>query len=83
MLAEINNHENRVRSVCQSGEEMVQEGNFNEKNVFTIFHFIEWIPLLLNNKFIYFILGHFALNEIQKRLTNVSEKWQALKVIIF
>lgn len=26
MLAEINNHENRVRSVCQSGEEMVQEG---------------------------------------------------------
>lgn len=31
MLAEINNHENRVRSVCQSGEEMVQEGNFNGK----------------------------------------------------
>lgn len=26
MLAEINNHENRVRSVCQSGDEMVQEG---------------------------------------------------------
>lgn len=34
MLAEINNHENRVRSVCQSGDEMVQEGNFNRKNVF-------------------------------------------------
>ncbi|GFT44789.1 spectrin alpha chain [Nephila pilipes] len=48
MLAEINNHENRVRSVCQSGEEMVQE-------------------------------GHFASNEIQKRLSNLNEKWQALK----
>ncbi|XP_071033294.1 spectrin alpha chain [Parasteatoda tepidariorum] len=48
MLAEINNHENRVRSVCQCGDEMVQE-------------------------------GHFASNDIQKRLSGLNEKWQALK----
>ncbi|XP_064458376.1 spectrin alpha chain-like isoform X2 [Ornithodoros turicata] len=48
VLAEINNHEVRVRGVCQSGETMVAD-------------------------------GHFAQDEIKKRITNLSDKWQQLK----
>ncbi|KAL3244521.1 hypothetical protein MRX96_002280 [Rhipicephalus microplus] len=48
VLAEINNHENRVRSVCEAGENMVAD-------------------------------GHFAHDEINKRIQNLSEKWQQLK----
>lgn len=48
VLAEINNHENRVRGVCQAGENMVTD-------------------------------GHFAHDEINKRIQNLSERWQQLK----
>ena len=48
VLAEINNHEHRVRSVCQSAEDMIRE-------------------------------GHFASEDIQKRVYYVNDKWQSLK----
>lgn len=48
VLAEINNHEHRVRSVCQSGDDMIRE-------------------------------GHFASEEIQKRVYSLNDKWQSLK----
>lgn len=47
-MAEINNHEHRIRSVCQAGEEMTKE-------------------------------GHFASDEITKRLYALNDKWQQLK----
>lgn len=28
VLAEINNHENRIAAVCQSGQQMIDEGHF-------------------------------------------------------
>uniref|UniRef100_A0A1W7R9J9 Spectrin alpha chain n=1 Tax=Hadrurus spadix TaxID=141984 RepID=A0A1W7R9J9_9SCOR len=48
MLAELNNHENRVRAVCQVGEDMLNE-------------------------------GHFAADEIHKRVQGLNDKWQNLK----
>ncbi|RWS27338.1 hypothetical protein B4U80_10632, partial [Leptotrombidium deliense] len=48
VMAEINNHEHRIRSVCNSGEEMMND-------------------------------GHFASDEIQKRIFSLNEKWQHLK----
>ncbi|RWR99142.1 spectrin alpha chain-like protein, partial [Dinothrombium tinctorium] len=47
VMAEINNHEHRIRSVCQAGEDMMNE-------------------------------GHFASDEIQKRIYLLNEKWQQL-----
>ena len=48
VLAEINNHEHRIRSVCQSAEDMISD-------------------------------GHFATDEIRKRVYSVNDKWQTLK----
>ncbi len=48
VLAEINNHEHRIRSVCQSADDMIRE-------------------------------GHFASEEIQKRIYSVNDKWHSLK----
>ncbi|XP_022242846.1 spectrin alpha chain-like isoform X2 [Limulus polyphemus] len=48
VLAEINNHEHRIDNVCQTGEDM-----FNE--------------------------GHFAADDIRKRVDLLKEKWVQLK----
>lgn len=48
VLAEINNHEHRIRSVCAAGEEMMNE-------------------------------GHFASDDIHKRLIALNDRWIQLK----
>ena len=48
VIAEINNHEHRIRSVCQAGDEMING-------------------------------GHFASDEIQRRLMLLNDRWIHLK----
>lgn len=48
VMAEINNHEHRIKSVCCAGQEMMGE-------------------------------GHFASDEINKRLSLLNERWLGLK----
>lgn len=48
VMAEINNHEHRIKSVCQASEDMVAG-------------------------------GHFASDEIQRRLVHLNDRWLNLK----
>jgi len=48
VVAEINNHEHRIRSVCQAGEDLISE-------------------------------GHFASDQIQRRLIHLNDRWVHLK----
>jgi spectrin alpha len=48
VLAEIHNHEHRIRSVCDAAEDMIRE-------------------------------GHFAADEIQKRVYGLNDRWHSLK----
>lgn len=33
VLAEINNHENRIAAVCQSGQQMIDDGHFAKEEI--------------------------------------------------